>query len=49
MAKKVECECGVTLLGQDDDEIFAGVTEHPGSINGMEVTSEQALAMAKPV
>lgn len=49
MAKKVDWGCGVTLLGQDDDEIFAKVTEHAGSVHGMEVTREQALAMAKPV
>ena len=49
MARKVECECRVTLLGQDDDEIFAKVTEHAGSVHGMEVTREQAPAMAKPV
>ncbi len=48
MAKKVECECGVTLLGENDDEIFAKVTEHAGSVHGMSVTREQALAMAKP-
>ena len=48
MAKKVDCECGVSLLGEDDDEIFAKVQEHAGSVHGMEVTREQALAMAKP-
>lgn len=48
MAKKVECECGVTLVGEDDDEIFAKVKDHAGSVHAMEVTREQALAMAKP-
>ena len=48
MAKKVDCECGVSLVGENDDEIFTKVQDHAGSVHGMEVTREQALAMAKP-
>ena len=48
MAKKVDCECGMTLLGENDDEIYDKVRDHAGSVHGMEVTREQALAMAKP-
>jgi predicted small metal-binding protein len=48
MAKKVDCECGVSLIGENDDEIFTKVQDHAGSVHGMEVTREQALAMAKP-
>lgn len=48
MAKKVDCECGMSLVGETDDDIVAQVQEHAGSVHGMEVTRDQALAMAKP-
>jgi predicted small metal-binding protein len=48
MAKKVDCECGVSLVGENDDEIFDKVKDHAGAVHGMDVTREQALAMAKP-
>ena len=48
MAKKVDCECGVSLIGENDDEIFDKVKEHAGSVHGMEVTRDQALSMANP-
>ncbi len=48
MAKKVDCECGVSLVGESDDEIFDKVKDHAGAVHGMDVTREQALAMAKP-
>ena len=48
MAKKVDCECGVSLVGDTDHEIFDKVKEHAGTVHGMDVTREQALSMAKP-
>lgn len=49
MQKKVDCECGVTITGSDDDQLVARVQEHAKSAHeGMEVTREQALAMAHP-
>lgn len=49
MNKKVDCECGVTITGSDDDELVARVQEHAEEVHdGMEVTREQALAMARP-
>ncbi len=49
MAKQVDCECGVSLVGADDDEIFSRVVDHAGSVHDMKVTREQALAMARPI
>ncbi len=49
MAKQVDCECGVTLVGADDDEIFAKVVDHAGNVHDMNVTRDQALAMARPI
>lgn len=49
MAKKVDCECGVTITGDDDDELVARVQEHAKDVHdGMEVSRDQALAMARP-
>ena len=50
MEKKVDCECGVTITGSDDDELVERVQEHARDVHdGMEVTRDQALAMARPV
>ncbi len=48
MDKKVECECGVTITGTDDDQLVARVQEHGREAHDMDVTREQALAMARP-
>ncbi len=50
MAKKVDCECGVTITGNNADELVARVQEHAKDVHdGMEVSRDQALAMARPV
>lgn len=48
MEKKVECECGVTLTGADDDELVAAVQQHGKEVHDMEIDREQALSMARP-
>lgn len=49
MAKVVHCQCGVTLQGEDDDAIVAEVQQHVREVHPeMEVSREQALAMARP-
>lgn len=49
MNKRVDCECGVTITGSNDDELVARVQEHAAEVHdGMEVTRDQALAMARP-
>jgi hypothetical protein len=43
----VRCDCGWTFEG-GQDELVAAVQEHGRIVHGMEVTAEQALAMAEP-
>ena len=46
MSKVVTCECGWSVTG-DDDEIVAAVQQHGRDAHNMDVTREQALAMAQ--
>lgn len=49
MTKVVNCDCGTTIRGKDDDELVANVQQHAREVhNLMEVSREQALAMAQP-
>jgi len=47
MQKVVNCDCGWSVTG-DDDEIVAAVQDHGRDAHNMDVTREQALAMAQP-
>jgi len=47
MSKVVNCDCGWTVSG-DDDEIVEAVQRHGRDAHNMDVTREQALAMAQP-
>jgi predicted small metal-binding protein len=49
MAKKVDCPCGETMRGEDDDELVTNVEahvrdEHPEMADAM--TRERILSMA---
>jgi hypothetical protein len=44
----VECDCGWSFSGEVGDCVRA-VQEHGRAVHNMEVSEEQALAMAKPV
>jgi predicted small metal-binding protein len=49
MSKKVECPCGTTMCGKDDDELVANVEahvreKHPAMTDSM--TREKILSMA---
>ena len=49
MSKKVDCPCGVTMRGEDDDELVTNVEahvreKHPEMSDSM--TREKILAMA---
>ncbi len=47
MRKLVRCDCGWEFEGEDA-ELIAAVQEHGRTTHGMDVTAEQALAMAGP-
>jgi predicted small metal-binding protein len=50
MAKVVNCECGYTVRGEDDDEIVANVEAHVREAHpemAGQMSREQVLAMAE--
>lgn len=49
MAKVINCECGYTARGEDDDELVANTREHIGQVHPEmgDVSREQVLAMAE--
>jgi predicted small metal-binding protein len=42
----VQCPCGTAL--RDEDELVSKAQQHAKELHGIELTREQALAMAKP-
>ncbi|HSL57447.1 MAG TPA: DUF1059 domain-containing protein [Acidimicrobiales bacterium] len=46
--KVIECPCGVVLRGPGNDEVIAAAQEHAKANHDMDLTDEQALAMARP-
>ncbi len=47
VTKVVRCDCG-WQVETHEDELVAAVQEHGRTVHNMEVTREQALAMAEP-
>jgi predicted small metal-binding protein len=48
MKKTIQCPCGSVIEGQDDDDVVKKAQEHAKTTHGMNLTKEQALAMARP-
>ncbi len=48
MAKVINCDCGFTVRGKTDVELVANAQQHATEVHNMEITREQALAMAEP-
>jgi predicted small metal-binding protein len=48
MPKIITCDCGVVVRGATDDELVANAQEHARTVHGMDITPDQALAMAQP-
>ena len=44
----IECPCGSVLRGDDEDEVVAAAQSHAKSVHDMDLTDEQARAMARP-
>ena len=49
MQKVINCPCGYVVKGGNDNELVTRAQEHARQVHQMELTREQALAMAKPV
>jgi len=50
MTKVLNCECGVTVRGETDDELVEGALEHMRELHpdiAETVTREQVLAMSE--
>jgi predicted small metal-binding protein len=48
MEKVINCPCGYIVKGASDDELVAKAQQHAKQVHQMDLTREQALAMAKP-
>ena len=44
----IECPCGTVLRGKGLDEVVAEAMAHARSVHDMDLTEEQARAMARP-
>jgi len=48
MGKIIQCPCGAVIEGRDDDEVVQQAQEHARQVHQMELSRDQALAMARP-
>lgn len=48
MPKIIQCPCGVVIEGRDDEDVVTRAQEHARQVHQMELSQEQALAMARP-
>jgi predicted small metal-binding protein len=48
MTKAITCPCGFVIRATDDETLVARAQDHARTAHGMELTKEQALAMAHP-
>ena len=48
MEKVIQSPCGTAQRDEDEDQLVSKVQQHAKELHGMELTREQALAMAKP-
>ena len=44
----IECPCGTVLRGDDEEHVVAAAQDHARSVHDMELSDEQARAMARP-
>jgi predicted small metal-binding protein len=48
MNKVINCPCGFVVQGESDDQLVERAQEHAKQTHQMDLSREQALAMAKP-
>ncbi len=48
MQKVIQCPCGAVLQGEGDDAVVALAQQHAKSAHAMDLSREDALAMARP-
>ncbi len=48
MSKIIRCPCGTVVRARDEESLVAQAQQHARDVHAMELTREQALAMASP-
>lgn len=48
MQKVINCPCGFVVKGETDEQLVANAQQHAKEVHQMELSREQALAMARP-
>lgn len=48
MTKVIKCDCGFVVRGANDDELAQAAQTHAREVHSIDLTAEQALAMAEP-
>lgn len=48
MNKVIQCPCGYVIRADNDGDLVAKAQQHAKETHDMELTAEQALAMARP-
>ena len=48
MKKIIQCPCGSVIEGDSDEDVVKKAQEHAKATHNMELSKEQALAMARP-
>jgi hypothetical protein len=48
MTKVIQCPCGYLMREQDNEALLRSAQAHALAAHGLELTREQAMAMAKP-
>ncbi len=48
MQKVINCPCGYIVKAENDEQLVAKAQEHAKQVHQMDLTREQALAMARP-
>lgn len=46
MAKIINCDCGFVVRGETEEELVAAAQGHAKEVHNMDMTAEQALALA---
>ena len=49
MSKEIECPCGYVIRADSEDELVAKAQQHAKEAHEMELSAEEALAMARPI
>lgn len=48
MEKEIQCQCGFVIRAGDEASLVSQAQQHAKQAHDMELTAEQALAMARP-